>query len=221
MIKTDTRNLYNRRYNLNKIFIHGLGQTDKSWNNVTTELNNINSKCPNLKTLLGSKDVTFNNLYEAFSQYCDKFSDKIDLCGISLGGMLALKYTFNNPQKVNSLVLIGTQYKIPKLLFSLQGSVFRCLPNSVFGSMGFTKKDFITLTTSMKNIDFSKDLLNVNCKTLVICGKKDSANMKASNALHKIIKSSEITLVANSKHEVNTDAPIQLSKILLKFYNEM
>ena len=206
---------------MNKIFIHGLGQTDESWNKVIAELNNINGNCPNLKTLLGSKDVTFNNLYEAFSQYCDKFSDKIDLCGISLGGMLALKYTFNNPQKVNSLVLIGTQYKIPKLLFSLQGAVFRCLPNSAFGSMGFTKKDFIALTTSMKNIDFSKGLLKVTCKTLVICGEKDSANIKASKELQKIIKNSEITLMPNSKHEVNTDAPKQLSKILIKFYDEI
>lgn len=205
---------------MSKIFVHGLGQTDKSWKDVVTELKNTNSNCPNLKILLGSKEVTFNNLYEVFSRYCDTFSEKIDLCGISLGGMLALKYAFDNPNKVHSLVLIGIQYKTPQFLFALQGFVFRCLPHTVFGSMGFSKRDFITLTTSMKNIDFSEDASKVKCKTLVMCGEKDIANKKATNNLHKILHKSKIVIVANSKHEVNTDNPKALSKILLGFYDE-
>lgn len=203
------------------IFIHGLGQTSESWIDVITSLNCDNSSCPDLKTLLQSKEVTFDNLYKVFSEYCDEISDKLDLCGISLGGMLALKYTFTNPEKVNSLVLIGTQYKIPKLLFALQGIIFRCLPNSVFGNSGFSKENFITLTNSMKNIDFCDEISKIECKTLVICGEKDSANKKATNNLHQLLKNSDISFVANSKHEVNTQNPKELSEIISKFYSEI
>lgn len=202
-----------------KIFVHGLGQTDESWEEVVTELKVADSSCPNLKILLNSQEVTFDNLYKVFSKYCDEALGKIDLCGISLGGMLALKYAIDNPSKVNSLVLIGTQYKIPRFLFSLQALVFRFLPKSIFGNTGFSKKEFISLSASMKNIDFSEDLPKIKCKTLLICGEKDFANIKASKKLHKLINSSEISIVPNGKHELNVDSSIELSRILTKFYS--
>lgn len=204
-----------------KVFIHGLGQTSESWIEVVTYLNCVNNNSPDLKTLLRSKEVTFDNLYEVFSEYCDEISDKLDLCGISLGGMIAIKYAFNNPDKVNSLVLIGTQYKIPKLLFTLQGIVFRCLPNSVFNDIEFTKDNFITLTNSMKSIDFSKEISQIECETLVICGINDYANKKATNNLHLLLKKSNIYFVPNCKHEVNTQKPKELSEILSKFYSNI
>ncbi len=206
---------------MNKIYIHGLGQTNKSWNWVINEMNDINGNCPDLKNLLGLKDVTFDNLYDEFSKYCNEFSGELDLCGISLGGMLALKYAIDNPEKVNSLVLIATQYKIPKLLFAIQGAIFKCLPNSAFRNTGFTKKDFFTLTSSMKNINLSNNLSIINCKTLVICGEKDVPNRKATIELNKLIKDSKMTYIRNSGHEVNVDEPKQLAKTLKVFYDEI
>lgn len=41
---------------------------------------------------------------------CDSFDVKIDLCGLSHGGVLALNYACVHPEKVHSLVLIATQY---------------------------------------------------------------------------------------------------------------
>ncbi|MGB4984268.1 MAG: alpha/beta fold hydrolase [Erysipelotrichaceae bacterium] len=205
---------------MNKIFIHGLGQNSDSWSDVISKFTaSDNCFCPNLKSLLGVKKVTFNNIYESFCHYCDTYNGKIDLCGISLGGMLALKYAIDNPQKVNSLVVLGAQYKIPKFLFLLQGLVFRCLPSSLFDDRGFTKKDFIALTESMINIDFSNGLSNITCETLVICGGKDYANLDASKKLHQLLKKSKLHLVTNCKHEVNVDSFEQLSEILLCFYN--
>lgn len=45
---------------------------------------------------------------------CDKFDEPIDWCGLSLGGVLALNYAIERPDKVKSLVLIATPYMIPK-----------------------------------------------------------------------------------------------------------
>lgn len=200
---------------MKNIFVHGLGQTEESWASCFDK--GENNYYPNLKSLIGLKEVTFNNLYAMFSAYCDKFSNKVNLVGISLGGMLALKYTIQNPNKVNSLVLIGTQYKIPQLLFNMQGFVFKCLPEKTFNGMGFSKKDFLTLTNSMKKIDFTNNLSKIECKTLIICGEKDYANKKATFELNKKLKNSTISIIPNAKHEVNIDSKTQLNNELVNF----
>ncbi len=48
-----------------------------------------------------------------------------NLCGISLGGILALNYVLDFPDKVKSLVLIGISHKVPKVMFSIQNIIFR------------------------------------------------------------------------------------------------
>ena len=54
------------------------------------------------------------NLYSSFVKYCNEFDGQIHLCGLSLGGILALNFALDFPQKVKTLVLIGTPYKVPK-----------------------------------------------------------------------------------------------------------
>ena len=202
---------------MKKVYIHGLGQTESSWDNIVNE-RDINY-CPNLKKLLNDKNATFDNLYNEFEKYCNQIEGRLDLCGISLGGMLGLKYAIDNPDKVNSLVLIGTQYKIPKILFKMQGYVFKVIPKSFFENKGFTKKDFILLIKSMENFDIENKLPLVKSKTLVICGQKDKANKKASIELARVIDGAKLVLVEDSRHEVNVDGQKKLYEILNEFYN--
>ncbi len=69
----------------------------------------------------------------------------MDLCGLSLGGVLALQYTIEHPEKVNSLVLIAAQYKMPAKLLKPQNSFFRFMPKSSFQQTGFGKREFMEL----------------------------------------------------------------------------
>ena len=103
---------------MENILIHGLGQDEKSWNKVIKELKNIKVVSPNLFSLVQEK-MNYKNLYRAFSVYCNKNKDKLNLCGLSLGGILALEYAKQYPEKVNSLIIIGVPYNIPKKLFKL------------------------------------------------------------------------------------------------------
>ena len=41
---------------------------------------------------------------------------KINLVGLSLGGVLAIDYITEFPEKINSIILVGTPYKIPKTI---------------------------------------------------------------------------------------------------------
>lgn len=201
------------------IFVHGLGQVATSWDDTIKNLD-VKSKCvcPDLVTLLADKEVNYANLYKAFSAYCDNFSEPLHICGLSLGGILALNYGIDNPEKLSSLVLAGTQYKMPVGLLKFQNAIFRFMPKSMFTQMGFGKKDFIELSKSMMVLDFSENLDKLSCPVLIMCGEKDNANRKAAEELSQRLHSAEMQIVEKAGHEVNVDAPETLAKLLNVFY---
>ena len=200
------------------IFVHGLGQIPTSWDNTIETIKYLdNICCPNLCEMLKDKDVTYSALYSSFAEYCNKFDEPINFCGLSLGGVLALNYAIENPMKVNSLVLIAVQYKMPKGLLKFQNFIFRFMPPKMFEETGFSKKDFITLSKTMMDIDFSNTLDSVSCPVLLFCGEKDKANRKASEKLSGILKDNSFEIIENASHEVNIDNPEKLATLLQAF----
>lgn len=203
-----------------KIFLHGLGQKPESWTETLELLGSAGySLCPDLSEILQGKEPTYQNLYEAVSMICNQSNEEIDLCGLSLGGVLALNYAIAYPQKVHSLVLLAPQYKMPKNLLKLQNFLFRFMPSSAFQSTGFEKKAFIRLCKTMMELDFSNSLSRITCPTLVLYGERDQANRKAAVKLAGILKNAELREIAGAGHEINRDAPEKLSEILCDFYN--
>ena len=202
------------------ILVHGLGQDSSSWEEVKDELHlNDEINCPNIFKLCNDK-ISYNKLYKVFSEYCDTYSEPLNICGLSLGGILALDYAINNPKKINSLVLVGTQYRIPKLLMILQNLIFRFMPRKTFEKIGISKEEVIYLTKSMMNLNFEKDLEKIKCPTLIICGEKDKANIKASMKLKDLISKSTFKIIKNAGHEVNIDNPKLLGKELNDFWDK-
>ena len=203
------------------IFLHGLGQTASSWNETIQILNNGRDiLCPNLVDWLHNEKPCYDTLYKALEKYCEQFHEPLCLCGLSLGGILALQYSIEHSEKIHSLVLIGTQYIMPKKLLKLQNILFHIMPNSMFSKMGFQKLDFISLCQSMMELNFSYDLKDINCPVLVVCGKKDKANKSASLQLEKLIPNAKTILIPDAGHEVNVDNPVKLGNELDKFFKE-
>lgn len=207
---------------MKNILIHGLGQNNESWDKTSNYLktNNIDTICPNLFKITTSTLINYENMYNAFSDFCNKQEGKVNLCGLSLGGILTLDFVKKNPEKVNSIILIGTPYKIPKLLFKIQSLIFHLMPNKTFEKMGCSKRNFIALVNSMGELNISKDLDTIKCKSLILCGRKDNVNMKSSKILNDNIKNSVLKVVSNSSHEVNIDNPKELSDIIGDFWRE-
>lgn len=200
------------------ILIHGSGHRKESWEQTIFYMKSTKDILyPDLSTILNGKEASYSNLYAQFVEYCNKIDGKINLCGLSLGGILALNYVLDFPKKVNSPILIGTPYKVPKVIFRIQNMIFKFLPNSLFESMAFNKKDTFILENSMKNLDFSNDVKNIKCKTLIICGKKDKANIKSAYYLSENIKNSQLKIMNNTGHIVNEENPRELSLIISNF----
>ena len=204
------------------VYLHGLGQNADSWNKVTRTMKALeNSVCLDLTEMVKGKAATYSALYSAFSEMCNAYHEDIILCGLSLGGVLALNYAIDYPPKVKALVLIAAQYQMPARLLKLQNALFRLMPQSMFQQTGFGKLDFISLCSTMAELDFRDALNQVSCPVLVVCGEKDKANKKASMELAGILKHSQFKEISETGHEVNLESPEKLASLLQEFYESI
>lgn len=195
------------------IFLHGMGQNSSSWNKTVSFLSDFcDSVCPELSDFFTEGSCYYGELYATFCDYCNQFSEPINLCGLSLGAVLALNYAIDFPQKVGSLILIAPQYDMPKFLLKVQNVLFKFMPEKQFADIGLKKKDFITLTNSMSEMDFTSGLEKVACPVLVLCGERDNVNKKAAVKLAKKLPNAKFGIVKNSGHEVNVDNPQGLAE---------
>ena len=206
---------------MRKILIHGSGHKGTSWNETIKFMqDNKDILCPDLSSILNGKEASYTNLYSSFVEYCNKIDGQIDLCGLSLGGILALNYAIDYPNKVEKLVLIGTPHKVPKVMFSIQNIIFKFLPKKIFETMAFNKKDTFILGKTMKNLDFSNRVQNIKCPTLIICGEKDNANIKSAHYLAENIENAKLEIMKNTGHIINEESPKELAKTLTEFWKD-
>lgn len=206
------------------ILVHGLGQDETSWNEVKNQLNDtkIMVETPNLFSVVKNYQVNYENMYRTFADYCNSFNEKINLVGLSLGGILAIDYITEFPQKVNSIILIGTPYEIPKTIFTIQNIIYKFMPKRMFEKLGCPKKDMIRLLNSMGKLSIPDKAPNIKCNTLIICGEKekDNINMKSAKKLNEIIQNSKLKIIENAGHEVNIDNPKELAYIISNFWKD-
>ena len=132
-----------------------------------------------------------------------------------------MNYALDFPENVGSLVLIGTPHKIPKVIFAIQNRMFKLLPESVFENMAFNKRDTFVLGNSMKNLDFSRGAQNMECPALIICGKKDKANIKSAYYFSQNMKNAKLEIIENTGHVVNEENPKALAEVLDQYYDEI
>ena len=200
------------------ILLHGMGQSASSWDKTISFLpNDAETVCPELSEFFTEGDCRYSKMYAAFCDYCRSFSEPLNLCGLSLGAVLALNYAVDYPQKISSLILIAPQYDMPKFLLKVQNLLFRFMPESKFKDSGLKTNDFLTLTNSMADMDFTSGLDKVNCPVLVLCGEKDNVNRKAAARLAEMLPNAKFGTIEKSGHEVNVDNPRGLAKAFTEF----
>ncbi len=201
------------------ILIHGFGHRAASWDETVSHMKSSQDVlCPDLPSLLRGREATYPNLYASFTKDCDRLGEPLHLCGLSLGGILALHYASEHPEQVSSLVLIGTPHQIPKTAFALQTVIFRLLPASAFQAMAFPKQDTLALSSSMKDLELSVLPQHIHCPTLILCGAKDRTNLKSAHFFSQSITNAALAIVEGAGPALNEDAPQTLARLLDDFY---
>lgn len=202
-----------------QILIHGLGQGPESWSAVLSALLPAEERCClNLPELLDGQ-CSYENLYGAIKRMCRAMGEEVQICGLSLGAVLALNLAAECKREVASVILIAPQYKMPETLLKIQDAAFRLMPERCFESTGFGKKGMLALTRSMRGLNLEGAVKSISCQTLIICGEKDGANKKAARELAGLIQGAELRTVENAGHELNTDAPEELARLMNEFWN--
>ena len=199
------------------LFLHGLGQGPDSWRAVAERLTGVDAVIPDLGAMLAGR-ADYLALRGALFAVCDAEKAPLHLCGLSLGGVLALAYAAHRPERVASLVLIGTPYTMPKRLLKLQDLLFAITPRTAFESLGLTKRQMRGLSWSMATLEIPALLPRVRCRTLVLCGEKDRANRKAARQLQEGLSNAAMQTIDGAGHEANREAPEALSAALAAFY---
>ena len=195
------------------ILLHGLGQTEQDWKEVVCQLSSSNVDCPELFSSM-ENEISYPQILGDLERRYSNAKEPLRICGLSLGALLAIDFAIRHGDKVASLVLIGTQYKVPSLLIDFQNLIFRCMPNKAFESMGLSKSNTIKLAHSMRALDFTAQLSGILCPVNILCGEKDSANLKASKKLNEILPKATLQIVPGAGHEINKDAPEAIAAIL-------
>ena len=195
------------------VLLHGLGQTAQDWKEVVRHLSTSHVECPELFSSTGN-EISYSRILADLERQYSNVTEPLRICGLSLGALLALDFAIRHGDRVASLVLIGAQYKVPTLLIDFQNILFRCMPGKNFNNMGLSKSDTIKLSHSMRSLDFTSQLNGITCPVAIVCGEKDSANLKASKKLNELLPQATLQIVPGAGHEINKDAPEAIATIL-------
>ena len=193
------------------VFLHGLGQRVADWEQVASPFPNMD--CPELFEIAGEK-LNYSALLSSLEERYEYEKEPLCLCGLSLGGMLALDYALRHGDRVAAMVLLGARDRTPRLLMDIQDLLFCCMPDKAFASMGMKKEQVRDLTRSMKNLDFTDRLSTIHCPVTVACGEKDHPNLAAARRLAKRLPNAQLYIVPRAGHELNADAPDTVAEIV-------
>lgn len=197
------------------LFLHGLGQNKESWNQTIRCIAYKNVECPDLLSIKEEKQ-SFSSLMEALEARYANFDGPLILCGLSLGAILAMEFYMRYPERIKSMVLIAPQYKMPTLLMDIQNLVFRFMPEKVFRKIGIRKENMISISKSMRNLDYRDRIPSIKCPVTIVCGSKDKVNKKAAIVMNRLLPNSNVVIVPGAGHEINLDAPEKLAEIIRK-----
>ncbi len=193
------------------VFLHGLGQRAADWDRVASQF--PNTDCPDLFEIAGEK-LNYAAILSSLEERYEHEKEPLCLCGLSLGGMLALDYALRHGDRVAAMVLLGARDRTPRLLMDIQDLLFRCMPDKAFASTGMKKEQVRDLTRSMKNLDFTDRLSTIHCPVTVACGAKDYPNLAAARRLAKYLPNARLYVVPHAGHELNTDAPDTVAEMV-------
>lgn len=193
------------------VFLHGLGQRAADWDRVASPF--PNTDCPELFEIVGEK-LNYSAVLSSLEERYEYEKEPLCLCGLSLGGMLALDYALRHGDRVAAMVLLGARDRTPRLLMDIQDLLFRCMPDKAFASMGMKKEQVRDLTRSMKDLDFTDRLSTIHCPVTVACGEKDHPNLAAARRLAKYLPNARLYVVPHAGHELNADAPDTVAEIV-------
>ena len=187
------------------IFLHGLGQSADSWQEVQELLVDYPSEA---LELFPSGVATYQEAKERIYQYLSKETEPFVLIGLSLGAALALELSSYDLPNLRALILSGCPLKLSgNILFYLQLLIFKLLPKRVFEKQGADKALMVRVSEELKTLDLREIAKNCPYPTLLICGSQDKPNLSSMKAIQELMSNSQFQIIPDGPHVLNKEKP--------------
>ena len=187
------------------IFLHGLGQSADSWQEVQELLVDYPSEA---LELFPSGVATNQESKERIYQYLSKETEPFVLIGLSLGAALALELSSYDLPNLQALVLSGCPLKLAgNILFYIQLLIFKLLPKRVFEKQGADKALMVRVSEELKTLDLREIAKNCPYPTLLICGSQDKPNLSSMKAIQELMSNSQFQIIPDGPHVLNKEKP--------------
>ena len=197
------------------IFLHGLGQSADSWQEVQELLVDYPSEA---LELFPSGVASYQEAKESIYQHLSEETEPFVLIGLSLGAALALELSSYDLPNLRALVLSGCPLKLSgNILFYLQLLIFKLLPKRVFEKQGADKALMVGISEELKTLDLREIAKTCPYPTLLICGSKDKPNLSSMRSLHKLISESQFQIIPDGPHVLNKEKPKEFAEITRSF----
>jgi 3-oxoadipate enol-lactonase len=206
------------------VLLHGLGTGAAGWR-------------PQIEAFSPSRSVVAPELYgdppfriEAAAARLGALLDDrpVDLCGLSLGALVALRYALDRPHGVRRLVLCAGLARLPRrqrAQVRATAALIRLFPQrTVLGQLAGAlpeehrdaARDAIAhlrpadLSAMMREAaawDVAEQLPSLRVPALVLCGARDRPNLPLSRDLAERLPDAELRVVPDAGHVANLDNP--------------
>ena len=197
------------------IFLHGLGQSAESWEEVQALLADYPSE---ILELFPSGVESYQEAKKRVAKHLSEENQPFVLIGLSLGATLALELSSYDLPNLQGLVLSGCPLKLAgNILFKIQLMIFKLLPKSFFEKRGANKALMVGVSEELKILDLTDIAEICPYPTLLICGSKDKPNLSSMRSLHKLISESQFQIIPDGPHVLNEDKPEEFAGTVKDF----
>ncbi|MGV0028263.1 alpha/beta fold hydrolase [Phormidesmis priestleyi] len=222
------------------LFLHGWGISTQPYSEILTLLSQRHHViAPDLPSFARSTHSQPIESYAHYSEILVAFLNaiaipKVHLVGHSFGGGIGVTIASFAPEKVQSLVLVGStgipsgsipevllrraiemplQISIPKLHLQLVEIPQAFFPNLIFNTGNFIQALFLSLEK-----DLTPLLSQIQAPCLLLWSRKDlTIPLSVAEEFHRRIKHSKLTIVEEGYHEWNLLYPEEFTAIVSEF----
>lgn len=185
------------------VFLHGIGNGPEAWQ-------------PQIEAFGGERIVFAPKVPLDLERACAELDnldeELLDLCGVSWGGLVALRYALERPERVQTLAVTAAFASAP---FHL-----RVLQFAISFAVGIVPRAPHELARPMREgarFDVRDRVGSLRVPTLVLCGARDRFNLPLSRALADAVPHARFEVVPDAGHVANADNPTAFNQLLAEF----
>lgn len=164
--------------------------------------------------------------------------EAVDVCGLSLGALVGLRYAAEHPERVERLAVCAGFVRLPRRYRAMQAVVIaamrlfspRLMRRGLTGSVpepyrkaageelaALTPRAAARIMASGTAFDLAAELPALTMPVLVLCGERDRPNLPLSRRLAEALPNARFETVPSAGHVANLDNPQAFTALLRDF----